>query len=66
MVGLLGPRDLAPHRTTFFVRPWRHLEKALAIELTGDLVEFISRLSLATLSAIEDADYTFQPTTAAR
>ena len=37
------------------------LEKALAIDLTGDLVDFVSRLSLATLSAIQDADYTFQP-----
>ena len=36
------------------------LEKALAIDLTGDLVDFVSRLSLATLSAIQDADYTFQ------
>ncbi|GIR14502.1 MAG: hypothetical protein CM15mP25_2570 [Gammaproteobacteria bacterium] len=35
--------------------------KALAIDLTGDLVDFVSRLSLATLSAIQDADYTFQP-----
>ena len=51
----------SPHSEHHFSATVAALEKALAIELTGDLVDFVSRLSLATLSAIQDADYTFQP-----
>ena len=53
-------RGSAPHGQHFSATV-AALEKALAIDLTGDLVDFVSRLSLATLSAIQDADYTFQP-----
>ena len=60
MAGLLGA-GFSPHSEQHFSATVAALEKALAIELTGDLVDFVSRLSLATLSAIQDADYTFQP-----
>ena len=60
MAGLLGA-GFSPHTEQHFAATVAALEKALAIDLTGDLVDFVSRLSLATLSAIQDADYTFQP-----
>jgi len=60
MVGLLGA-GFSPHSEHHFSATVAALEKALAVDLTGELVDFISRLSLATLSAIMDADYTFQP-----
>ena len=60
MAGLLGA-GFSPHTEHHFSATVAALEKALAIDLTGDLVDFSSRLSLATLSAIEDADYTFHP-----
>ena len=60
MAGLLGA-GFSPHTEQHFSATVAALEKALAIDLTGDLVDFVSRLSLATLSAIQDADYTFQP-----
>ncbi len=60
MAGLLGA-GFSPHTEQHFAATVAALEKALAINLTGDLVDFVSRLSLATLSAIQDADYTFQP-----
>ena len=60
MAGLLGA-GFSPHTEQHFSASVAALEKALAIDLTGDLVDFVSRLSLATLSAIQDADYTFQP-----
>lgn len=60
MAGLLGA-GFSPHTEQHFSATIAALEKALAIDLTGDLVDFVSRLSLSTLSAIEDADYTFQP-----
>ncbi|MEL0162670.1 MAG: UPF0149 family protein [Halieaceae bacterium] len=60
MVGLLGA-GFSPHSEQHFSATIAALEKALAVEFTGELVDFISRLSLSTLSAIVDADYTFQP-----
>ncbi|MEK9654087.1 MAG: UPF0149 family protein [Halieaceae bacterium] len=60
MVGLLGA-GFSPHSEHHFSATVAALEKALAVEFTGELVDFIARLSLATLSAIVDADYTFQP-----
>lgn len=60
MAGLLGA-GFSPYTEQHFAATVAALEKALAIDLTGDLVDFVSRLSLATLSAIQDADYTFQP-----
>jgi len=60
MAGLLGA-GFSPHTDQHFSATVAALEKALAVDLTGDLVDFVSRLSLSTLSAIEDADYTFQP-----
>ena len=60
MAGLLGA-GFSPHTEQHFSSTVAALEKAFAVDLTGDLVDFVSRLSLATLSAIEDADYTFQP-----
>ena len=60
MAGLLGA-GFSPHTDQHFAATVAALEKALAIDMTGDLVDFVSRLSLSTLSAIEDADYTFQP-----
>ena len=60
MSGLLGA-GFNPNTEHHFSATVAALEKALAVELTGDLVDFVSRLSLATLSAILDADYTFQP-----
>ena len=60
MAGLLGA-GFSPHTDQHFSATVAALENALAIDLTGDLVDFVSRLSLSTLSAIEDADYTFQP-----
>lgn len=60
MVGLLGA-GFSPHSEQHFSATIAALEKALAVEFTGELVDFISRLSLSTLSAIVDADYIFQP-----
>ena len=60
MAGLLGA-GFSPQPEHHFSATVAALEKALAINLTGDLVDFVSRLSLATLSAIQDADYAFQP-----
>ena len=60
MAGLLGA-GFSPKNEHHFAATVAALEKSLAIDLTGDLVDFVSRLSLATLSAIQDADYTFQP-----
>ena len=60
MAGLLGA-GFSPHAEHHFSETVAALEKALAIDLKGDLVDFVSRLSLATLAAIQDADYTFQP-----
>ena len=60
MAGLFGA-GLSPHTEKHFAATVAALEKALAIDLRGDLVDFVSRLSLATLSAIQHADYTFQP-----
>jgi len=60
MAGLLGA-GFSPHTERHFAATVAALEKALAIDLTGDMFDFVSRMSLATLSAIQDADYTFQP-----
>jgi len=60
MAGLLGA-GFSPKNEHHFAATVAALEKSLAIDLTGDLVDFVSRLSLATLSAIQDADYTFKP-----
>ena len=60
MAGLLGA-GFSPHTEQHLSATVAALEKALTIDLTGDLVDFVSCLSLATLSAIQDADYTFQP-----
>jgi uncharacterized protein YgfB (UPF0149 family) len=60
MVGLLGA-GFSPHSEQHFSATVAALEKALSMEATGELVDFISRLSLSTLSAVIDADYTFQP-----
>ena len=60
MAGLFGA-GFSPHTEQHFAATVAALEKALAIDLTGDLVDFVSRLSLATLSAIQDADYMFPP-----
>lgn len=60
MVGLLGA-GFSPQSEQHFTATIAALEKALAVEFTGELVDFIGRLSLSTLSAIVDADYTFQP-----
>ena len=59
MAGLLGA-GFSPHTEQHFSATVAALEKALAIDLTGDLVDFVSSLSLGTLSAIQDAAYTFQ------
>ncbi|MEE4202705.1 MAG: UPF0149 family protein [Halieaceae bacterium] len=36
-------------------------ERALAIDLRGEMVDLVARMNLATLSAIRDSDYAFQP-----
>jgi uncharacterized protein YgfB (UPF0149 family) len=59
LVGLLGA-GFNPSTEQHLTTTVAALEKSLAVELTGDLVDFVSRLSLATLSSIQDADYTFQ------
>ncbi|MDG2461256.1 MAG: UPF0149 family protein [Luminiphilus sp.] len=59
MVGLLGAA-FSPETDQHLSATVAALEKALAVELTGDLVDFVSRMSLSTLSSIQDADYTFQ------
>ena len=56
MAGLLGA-GFSPHTEQHFAATAAALEKALAIDLTGDLVDFVSRLSLATLSAIQTANF---------
>lgn len=37
------------------------LEKALAVDLQGEVAEFVKRLSTATVSAIRDTDFAFSP-----
>ena len=37
------------------------LEKALAVDLQGEVAEFVKRLSRATVSAIRDTDFAFSP-----
>ena len=37
------------------------LEKALAVDLQGEVAEFVKRLSGATVSAIRDTDFAFTP-----
>ncbi len=36
------------------------LERALAIEMHGELVDFVARMNLATLSSVVDTDFGFQ------
>jgi len=60
LVGLLGA-GFNPSTEQHLTATVAALEKSLAVELRGDLVDFVARLSLATLSSIQDADYTFQP-----
>lgn len=56
IVGLLGA-GFDPDADNAIVT----LEKALAVDLQGDLVDFITRILRATLSAILDSDYAFHP-----
>lgn len=36
-------------------------ERALAVDLRGEMVDLVSRMNLATLSAVRDSDYAFYP-----
>ena len=60
LVGLLGAgfRPSSDQQIDALVAA---LEKALSLEFNGAFMGFVTRLSLATASSIDDADYTFQP-----
>jgi uncharacterized protein YgfB (UPF0149 family) len=60
LVGLLGA-GFSPDSEQHFDATVAALEHALSVDFTGDTVDFISRLSLATLSAILDSDFAFRP-----
>lgn len=36
-------------------------ERALAVDLRGEMVDLVARMNLATLSAVRDSEYAFQP-----
>ena len=59
LVGLMGAgfdRDDQHH----LEQTLASVEKAVGVQLQGELVDIVSRLNLATLSAIVDTDYAFR------
>ena len=60
MVGLLAS-GFDPEDDNHLAQTVAATERAIGMDIAGELAEMIGRLSLATLSAIVDSDYAFQP-----
>ena len=60
MVGLLAS-GFDPADDNHLAQTVAATERALGMDVAGELAETMGRLSLATLSAIVDSDYAFQP-----
>lgn len=60
LVGLLGA-GFAPSEQQHLEQTVAATERALAIDLRGEMVELVARMNLATLSAVRDSDYAFYP-----
>ena len=59
LVGLMGA-GFDPDDEHHLEQTFVSVERAVGVQLQGELVEIVSRLNLATLSAIVDTDYAFQ------
>ncbi len=60
LVGLMGA-GFAPTDSQHLESTVAATEKALAIDLRGEMVDLLARMNLATLSAVRDSDYAFHP-----
>ena len=58
LVGLMGA-GFDPDDEHHLEQTLASVEKAVGVQLQGELVDIVSRLNLATLSAIVDTDYAF-------
>ena len=59
LVGLMGA-GFSPDDRHHLEQTLSSVEKASGVQLQGELVDMVSRLNLATLSAIVDTDYAFR------
>ena len=59
LVGLMGA-GFDPDDQHHLEQTLASVEKAVGVQLQGELVDIVSRLNLATLSAIVDTDYAFR------
>ena len=59
LVGLMGA-GFSPDDKHHLEQTLASVEKAVGVQLQGELVDIVSRLNLATLSAIVDTDYAFR------
>jgi len=59
LVGLMGA-GFDPDDKHHLEQTLASVEKAVGVQLQGELVDIVSRLNLATLSAIVDTDYAFR------
>ena len=59
LVGLMGA-GFDPDDEHHLEQTLASVEKAVGVQLQGELVDIVSRLNLATLSAIVDTDYAFR------
>lgn len=59
LVGLMGA-GFSPEDRHHLEQTLVSVEKAAGVQLQGELVEMVSRLNLATMSAIVDTDYAFR------
>ncbi len=59
LVGLMGA-GFSPDDQHHLEQTLSSVEKASGVQLQGELVDMVSRLNLATLSAIVDTDYAFR------
>ena len=59
LVGLMGA-GFNPDDKHHLEQTLASVEKAVGVQLQGELVDIVSRLNLATLSAIVDTDYAFR------
>ena len=59
LVGLMGA-GFNPDDQFHLNQTLASVEKAVGVQLQGDLVDVVSRVNLATMSAIVDSDYAFR------
>jgi uncharacterized protein YgfB (UPF0149 family) len=60
LVGLLAA-GFVPGEADHFETTLAAAERALAVDLRGEIVDLVARMNLATLSAVRDSDYAFHP-----